>query len=108
MIETLNSNSFYFLFCPVANECRDKTCGLPCSEGICDGNGRCASPEENPCMVHGCEGKECGESCLSGDTMGACDASGKCSLNGVLCPGNHYLKWFNFKIEWLKRIKIFV
>ena len=96
MIETLNSNNFYFLFCPVANECRDKTCGQPCSEGICDGNGRCASPEENPCTVHGCEGKKCGESCLNGDIMGACDASGKCASKGVNCLGNYYLKWISF------------
>ena len=62
-------------------------CGTPCNaefEGmgpkICDGKGNCVSPEMNPCAVHGCEGKDCGDSCLMGDIMGWCNASGECSF----------------------------
>ena len=47
---------------------------------ICDGKGNCVSPEMNPCAVHGCEGKDCGDSCLMGDIMGWCDATGECSF----------------------------
>ena len=32
----------------------------------------------NPCAVHGCDGKKCGDSCLSGDLMGTCNADGEC------------------------------
>ena len=62
-------------------------CGAPCTaefDGmgpkICDGKGRCVSPEMNPCAVHGCKGKDCGDSCLMGDIMGWCDATGDCSF----------------------------
>ena len=47
---------------------------------ICDGKGHCVSLEMNPCAVHGCEGKDCGDSCLMGDIMGWCNATGECSF----------------------------
>ena len=63
-------------------------CGTPCvgnfqgmGGGICDGNGRCVEPLMNPCSVHGCEGKACGEECLMGDIMGWCDARGDCGFS---------------------------
>ena len=45
---------------------------------VCDGKGSCVSVEMNPCEAHGCEGKDCGDSCLMGDIMGWCDAAGEC------------------------------
>ena len=63
-------------------------CGAPCTaelDGmgpkICDGKGHCVSPEMNPCAVHGCEGKVCGDSCLMGDILGWCEATGECSFD---------------------------
>ena len=48
--------------------------------GICDGNGGCVHPLMNPCSVHGCEGKKCGDDCLSDDIVGWCDAKGNCDF----------------------------
>ena len=52
-----------------------------CSEGVCDGDGYCVSPEFNPCSVHGCGGKECGDECLLGDILGVCNADGECDFD---------------------------
>ena len=95
--EKIYSRNFYFLIFQVPNECKDKTCGQPCSKGICNGNGWCVSVLENPCAVHGCEGKKCGQGCLMGDILGTCDASGNCKSStwDIHCPGNRYLKQFN-------------
>jgi len=70
--------------CP--DECKignvPKKCGEPCKDdGICDGEGWCVSVLENPCEVHGCEGKRCGEECLMGDIMGNCNKEGQCDFN---------------------------
>ena len=41
---------------------------------MCDGNGFCVNGETNPCAVHGCDGKKCGDRCLrDGDIMGFCN-----------------------------------
>ena len=53
--------------------------GMPLT--ICNGKGLCVSEELNPCVVHGCEGKECGEECLMGDIMGWCDAEENCGFS---------------------------
>ena len=45
---------------------------------MCDGHGFCVPGDMNPCAVHGCDGKKCGDSCLSGDLMGTCNADGEC------------------------------
>ena len=65
----------------------DKNCGLPCKSkskimgpSICDGKGSCVAAELNPCEVHGCEGKNCGQKCLMGDMRGWCDATGNCGF----------------------------
>ena len=55
-------------------------------EGICNGKGRCVSVLENPCSVHGCEGKLCGERCLMGDIQGWCDSKGECISEVEECP----------------------
>ena len=48
-------------------------------DGKCDGNGFCAHAETNPCAVHGCDGKKCGDVCLrEGDIMGFCDKHLNC------------------------------
>ena len=49
--------------------------------GVCDRNGRCVSAMLNPCSIHGCEDKDCGEMCIMGDIAGWCDARGKCSFS---------------------------
>ena len=66
---------------PTSIECTGKECGSPCSEGVCDGNGFCTSPEYNLCVVHGCSEKKCGDACLSGDISGVCDAEGECNFD---------------------------
>jgi len=53
--------------------------------GICDGKGSCVSPMINPCSVHGCDGKKCGDDCLMGDIMGWCDHRGTCDFAPVEC-----------------------
>ena len=70
--------------------CKKKTCGEPCNLsleprpnlkqeiGVCDGIGHCRHLMENPCAVHGCDEKKCGEVCLNGDIQGWCDNEGKC------------------------------
>ena len=72
------SFSFYFKY---AGLCNGRFCGEECETGICDGNGNCVSPEENPCEQKGCEGKFCGDQCLLGDILGACDVHGNCEFN---------------------------
>ena len=67
------------------------------SPGVCDGHGYCVSGEMNPCAVHGCGGKSCGDECLQGDIMGLCDENGICEFN----PGNLNCGIF---ILWLDKI----
>ena len=55
---------------------------------VCNGEGLCVSAELNPCAVHGCEGKGCGEECLMGDIMGWCDAAGNCEYSPDVECGN--------------------
>ena len=91
-------------------------CGAPCNaefEGmgpkICDGKGSCVSPEMNPCAVHGCEGKVCGDSCLMGDILGWCEATGECSFDQEpRCrksepKGREYFKIFLKILYFVKR-----
>ena len=68
--------------------CIGARCGDECVDdsrggfkGICDGQGACVSPIENPCSVHGCGGKQCGERCLEGDIAGFCDSQGTCNFD---------------------------
>ena len=54
--------------------------------GVCDGNGVCVSRFSNPCEVHGCDGKKCGDECLrDGDIMGFCDKDLYCDYNRKPC-----------------------
>ena len=56
------------------------------SLGVCDGEGSCLSIEFNPCSIHGCGGKKCGDECLQGDIVGVCDAKQICQFGGdVIC-----------------------
>ena len=80
--------------------CKGIECGLACKspnfgEGVCDGEGFCVSAEENPCSEQGCDGKACGEQCLSGDIVGACSAQGDCEFNpdNVKCGKLIWLMW---------------
>ena len=79
--------------------CVGKPCGTPCplghcpdcrpgfGAGICDNETEsCVSAFYNPCAVHGCEGKMCGEKCLMGDLMNECDANGDCIGRNHVCP----------------------
>ena len=50
------------------------------SPGVCDGVSQCVDPIENPCVQHGCSGKQCGDGCFSGDIRGRCDANGACEI----------------------------
>ena len=50
------------------------------SMGVCDGEKSCVSMEMNPCSVHGCGGKKCGDECLLGDMVGVCDAEETCQF----------------------------
>ena len=67
------------------------TCGVSCAipepsgqfHGVCDGSGLCVDPIENPCVEHGCSGKQCGDSCLEGDIAGRCDSNGTCEFRPV-------------------------
>ena len=56
---------------------------------MCDGDGYCVNPEENPCTRQGCGGKECGDECLLGDILGVCNANGECDsdVNSVIRSG---------------------
>ena len=79
---------FFFILVPTLYvlTCKGIECGLACKspnfgEGVCDGEGFCVSAEENPCSEQGCDGKACGERCLSGDIVGACSAQGDCEFN---------------------------
>merc|ERR1711962_755861 len=74
-------------------ECSGQPCGVVCNmtvSGVCDGKGFCVSPLENPCVQHGCGGKQCGEECIQGDIIGTCDSDGDCRLDGgnISCPGS--------------------
>ena len=70
-------------------DCFGQSCGAPCTTivqalykpGVCDGKGSCVSLESNPCSVHGCDKKLCGDECLSGDIKGWCDANGECKFS---------------------------
>jgi len=83
---------------PVLNECENKPCGDPCSEGVCDGDGFCVSPEFNPCSVHGCDGKNCGDPCLSGDIQGVCNKDLECDfdVDSVISSGQCVANEGNF------------
>ena len=48
---------------------------------VCDGDGFCVSPEMNPCVAQGCDGKKCGDGCLSGDLRGVCNVDGDCDFD---------------------------
>ena len=85
---------------PTSEECAEKECGSPCSEGLCDGNGFCVSAEENPCAVHGCEEKKCGDSCLSGDIVGVCDADGECNFDIGSVLGGQCGTFFILNLNW--------
>ena len=52
----------------------------------------------NPCDVHGCEGKKCGEDCLLGDIMGVCNKNGECDfdVSGVTSSGQCGIFNFNW------------
>ena len=72
-----------FIFMIPGNSCSGKPCGEPCKllnieVGVCDGRGQCRHLMENPCTVHGCDGKQFGEVCLMGDILGWCGAGGRC------------------------------
>jgi len=78
------------------SECKNKPCGELCFQkdfnvskgwhGVCDGNGVCVSRFSNPCEVHGCDGKKCGDECLrDGDIMGFCDKDLYCDYNRKPC-----------------------
>ena len=87
-----------------ALDCYNKPCGEECAPyGICDGNGRCADPIENPCIVPGCEGKKCGEFCLEdGDIAGVCNKDGECDIfgNDVNCSGElGIINFYLFRIN---------
>ena len=75
-------------------DCFGQSCGAPCTtknrdrgiysprieNGVCNRNGSCVSPETNPCEIHGCDKKRCGETCLMGDIMGWCNSKGDCEF----------------------------
>merc|ERR1712080_467491 len=66
------------------DDCAGAPCGKLCGfSGVCDDGGNCVSPEENPCVQHGCAGKSCGDECLMGDIAGYCDAHGACDFDGA-------------------------
>ena len=84
------SNFAIFQFFAALNECENKQCGDLCSEGVCDGDGFCVSPEFNPCSVYACDGKKCGETCLFNATrQGVCNKDLECDfdVNSVLSSG---------------------
>ena len=73
-----------------SSECKGKECGESCGTyGICNGDGFCTSAEFNPCSVHGCGGKNCGDNCLSGDLAGICNKDGECifDIDSVILSG---------------------
>ena len=53
---------------------------------MCDGllcciDGYCVPSDMNPCVCgpcDGCDGTKCGDSCLSGDLIGTCNAESVC------------------------------
>jgi len=77
----------------IERDCTGQPCGAECGvsrPGVCDGQGVCVSPEENPCLEQGCGAKECGEECLQGDIIGTCDSEGECVFfGGVSCSENN-------------------
>ena len=48
---------------------------------MCDNEGYCVTPETNPCAVHDCNEKECGDLCSTGDINGACNTDGECDID---------------------------
>merc|ERR1712080_765955 len=69
--------------------CSKAGCGIMCGNAMmCNGKGQCVSAEMNPCEEHGCDEKECGDECLSGDIMGVCNMKGECDYSNVYpnCP----------------------
>ena len=82
--------------------------------GICNGYGWCTDPIMNPCSVHGCRGKNCGDECLSGDVMGVCDATGNCEFNynpdcgGMQLQLSIYLKINIEDVDFIQTIWIVV
>ena len=102
---------------PAHHPCGDKACAKPChlcapddqncaetaELKICDQNGRCVSPGQNPdlsCPAPGpCAGQACGASCVwnlpcwnAGTCMmpmspvGSCTADGTCLPGQAVCP----------------------
>ena len=69
---------------------------------MCDGNGFCVNGETNPCAAHGCDGKKCGDECLSGDIMGFCDKDLYCDYYRKPC-GNWILTNFIYLMNTTKR-----
>ena len=60
---------------------------------MCNKQERGVGIEENPCSVHGCKGKKCGDECFMGDITGICDASGDCKFEEkVNCGRNLMIK----------------
>ena len=91
--------------------CVGKPCGTLCpwghcphcrpgfGAGICDNKTEsCVSAFYNPCAVHGCEAKLCGDQCLNGDIMYQCDANGYCNGYNHICPKGIVPSVFNSKI----------
>ena len=80
------------LYYTLANTCNGRLCGTPCyhkngDKGVCNGKGYCVSEEDNPCTLHGCGEKQCGDRCVQGDLVGVCDAKGQCEydIERVIC-----------------------
>ena len=52
---------------------------------MCDKHETCVDRELNGelnlCAHHGCDGLKCGDQCLMGDILGACDANGVCDFS---------------------------
>ena len=68
------------------------SCNIDIGTGVCDGDRSCVSIEFNPCSVHGCGGKKCGDECLQGDIQGVCDAEEICQFGGdVNCGKLNFL-----------------
>ena len=74
------------------DECQSKKCGELCNKeseeyaGICDGGGFCDLSGAYPCFEEGCDGKQCGDQCLSGGILAHCNQFGECvDLDSVIC-----------------------
>ena len=93
--ESLQTKDCEDISCPDGQDgqCYEQHCGKTCMirynnyqppnpNGICDGKGVCIESSDSPCDVYGCEGKNCGDDCLSGDIAGWCDNNGNCDIEG--------------------------